>query len=151
MLERRQEHIRCVLPIGQERLRRVLDYEAGEGTSRQPQPAILPPVDRPRRHQHAQQYPPPSSGIFTTPRKHKGILRGIRRRKGALEPLTIDEYMSDIDRQDRDRHRLADWSSKDDISVDEDSGDEYVAPGFLGERAIESELDLRRRRRRRRP
>ena len=89
MAERQQEHFRRILPIGSERVRRVLDWDAGEGTSRQPPPAVQPPVDRIRRQQCVQESQPSTSGVVTTPRKHRSILRGIRRRMGVRDQLSI--------------------------------------------------------------
>ena len=145
MAERRQEHFRRILPIGSERVRRVLDLDAGEGPSRQPPPAVQPPVDRTHRQQRVQEPQPSTSGVVTTPRKHRSILRGIRRRMGVRDQLNIDDYMRELDRDAPRYDTVHDgWTSasEEDISADEDSGDEYLPPGRREQRAQESDLDF---------
>ena len=138
MAERRQEHFRRILPIGSELVRRVLDLNAGEGPSRQPPPAVQPPVDRTHRQQRGQEPQPSTSGVVTTPRKH-------RRRMGVHDQLNIDDYMRELDRDAPRYDTVHDgWTSasEEDISVDEGSGDEYLLPGRREERARESDLDF---------
>ena len=140
MSKRRQEHERRVLPLGSERVRRVLDVGAGEGPS-QPSASASPPKEcRPKRFPT----PPPASGSVTrTPMKHRGVLRGIRRRMKARDPLTIDDYILDRERDERRSRRGVDgWSSEDDISLEEDSEDEYLPPEERRARFHESELDF---------
>ena len=126
MSRRPQEHVRRVLPLGS-RARRVLDLDAGEGPSAQPdQPRDLPRV----RDGQSQTQESASGVIQTTPMKHKGILRGIRRRMGGLKPLEIDEYLLELDRDPRRRRMVADdsgWPSSgddDDNDDDDDNGDD---------------------------
>ena len=47
MSQRPQEHFRRGLPTEHGRVRRVLDYEAGEGTCRQQHPPLPPHIQRP--------------------------------------------------------------------------------------------------------
>ena len=123
-------------------MRRVLDYEAGEGTSRQqhppPPPRIWSPWSRSR-------YPPTVDDIIATPRKHRGILRGIRRRQN-LPDKDINDYFEGSSSDEEVRELVGGggglgWSSDEDISPAEDSGDEYVPPGSRGERE-ESDLEF---------
>ena len=86
-------------------------------------------------------------GVVTTPRKHRSILRGIRRRMGVRDQLNIDEYMRELDCDAPRYDNVHDgWTSasEDDISEDKDSGDEYLPPGRprRKERARESDLDF---------
>ena len=78
MSQRPQEHFRRGLPTAHGRVRRVLDYEAGEGTSRQQHPPSPPRIQRPWSRSR---YPPTVDDIIATPRKHRGVLRGIRHRQ----------------------------------------------------------------------
>ena len=145
MAEHRQEHFRRILPIGSERVRRVLDLDAGEGPSRQPPPAVQPPVDRTHHQQRVQEPQPSTSGVVTTPRKHRSILSCIRRRMGVRDQLNIDDYMRELDRDAPRYDTVHDgWTSasEEDISADEDSGDEYLPPGRREERARESDFDF---------
>ena len=88
MSHRRQEHFRRGLPTDHGRVRRVLDYEAGEGTSRQQHPPSPPRIQRPWSRSR---YPPTVDDIIATPRKHRGVLRGIRRRQ-KLPDKDIHDY-----------------------------------------------------------
>ena len=63
MPKRREENVRCVLPIGSENVRCRLDLEAGEGTSAQ----LDPPVRCPRVHDRVPAPHPGSGPIQTTP------------------------------------------------------------------------------------
>ena len=131
MSQRPQEHFR--------RVRRVLDYEAGEGTSRQQHPPSPPHI---QRSWSRSRYPPTVDDIIATPRKHRGVLRGIRRRQ-KLPDKDIHDYLGgggeSSDEEVREVGGDQRWSSED-ISPAEDSGDEYVPPGSRGER--ESDLEF---------
>ena len=64
---------------------------------------------------------------------------------GVRDQLNIDEYMRELDRDAPRYDSVNDgWTSasEDDISADEDSGDEYLPPGRREERARESDLDF---------
>ena len=88
MSQRPQEHFRRGLPTDHGRVRRVLDYEAGEGTSGQQHPPSPPRIQRPWSRSR---YPPTVDDIIATPRKHRGVLRGIRRRQ-KLPDKDIHDY-----------------------------------------------------------
>ena len=79
------------------------------------------------------------------PQKHHGILRGIRHRMGGWSELDIDWYITQM-QAERDQDampRVRDqWSSEDDITPEEDSGDEYLPPGATGGGDLESDLDF---------
>ena len=109
-------------------MRRRLDLQAGEGTSAQPDP----PVRRPHVRARVPAPHPGSGPIQTTPQKHHGVLRGIRRRMGGWTQLDIDGYITQM-QTERDHDEMPrvhnEWSSEDDITPDEDSGDEYLPPG----------------------
>ena len=119
-------------------MRRVLDYEAGEGTSRQQHPPSPPRIQRPWNRSR---YPPTVDDDIATPRKHRGVLRGIRRRQ-KLPDKEIHDYFGGDSSDEEVREVGGDqgWSSDEDISPAEDSGDEYVPPGSRGER--ESDLEF---------
>ena len=143
MAGRREVHERHVLPIGSESVRQRLDVEAGEGTSAQGNVSV-----HPREHREstrgAIEAPP---NVVETPRRHHGGLRGIRRRLEGMRQLELDKYMLELDRTEaQHRGRGQEWDSDDDISPDEDSGDEYVPPGArgraTGERERASDLDF---------
>ena len=138
--QRCEETVRRVLPTGSENVRRRLDLEAGEGTSAQRDP----PVRRPRVDARVPAPHPGSGPSQTTPRKHHGLLRGIRRRMGGMSNLDIDGYIMQLERDQEDEvPRVRDeWSSEDDITPDEDSGDEYLPPGATGGGERESDLDF---------
>ena len=138
MSQRPQEHFRRGLPTDHGRVRRVLDYEAGEGTSRQQHPPSPPHIQRPWSRSR---YPPTVDDIIATPRKHKGVLRGIRRRQ-KLPDKDIHDYFGGDSSDEEVREVGGDqgWSSDEDISPAEDSGDEYVLPGNRGER--ENDLEF---------
>ena len=141
MPKRREEHVRRVLPIGSEIVRRRLDVEAGEGTSAQRAPA----VQRSRVHDHVPASHPGSGPIQTTPQNHHGVLRGIRRHMGGLSELDIDGYITQMQAehdQDALPHVHDEWSSEDDITPEEDSGDEYLPPGATGGGDLESDLNF---------
>ena len=122
MSQRPQEHFRRGLPIAHGRVRRVLDYEAGEGTSRQQHPPPLPRIQRPWSRSR---YPPTVDDIIAIPRKHRGILRGIRRCQN-LPDKDINDYFEGT--SSNEEVRELGWSSNEDISPAKDSGDEYVPP-----------------------
>ena len=64
---------------------------------------------------------------------------------GVRDQLSIDDYMRELDRDAPRYDTVHDgWTSasEEDISVDEDSGDEYLPPGRRKERARESDLDF---------
>ena len=64
---------------------------------------------------------------------------------GVCDQLNIDDYMRELDRDAPRYDTVHDsWTSasEEDISVDEDSGDEYLPPGRREERARESDLDF---------
>ena len=134
MSQRPQGHFRRGLPTEHGR---VLDYEAGEGTSRQQHP---PPPPRIQRPWSRSLYPPTVDDIIATPRKHRGVLRGIRRRQKLPTtlggPRRTKRYVSLGGGGGGEE-----WSSNEDISPAEDSGDEYVPPGSRGERE-ESDLEF---------
>ena len=139
MSQRPQEHFRCGLPTEHGRVRRVLDYEAVEGTSRQQHP---PPPPRIQRPWSRSRYPPTVDDIIETPRKHRGVLRGIRRRQKLPDKEIHDYFGGDsLDEEVREVGGDQEWSSDEDISPAEDSGDEYVPPGSRGERE-ESDLEF---------
>ena len=131
MPKHREEHVRRVLLIGSENVWRRLDLEAGEGTSAQRDP----PVRRPRVHDLVPAPHPGSGPIQTTPQKYHGILRGIRRCMGGWSELDINGYITHM-QAERDQDEMPrvhdEWSSEDDITPDEDSGDEYLPPGATG-------------------
>ena len=131
-----------MLPTGSENVRRRLDLEAGEGTSAQRDP----PVQCPRVDARVPAPPPGSGAIQTTPQKHHGVLRGIRRRMGGMSDLDIDGCIMQMERDQEDevpRVRVRDeWSSEDDIIPDKDSGDEYLPPSATGGGERESDLDF---------
>ena len=80
-----------------------------------------------------------------TPQKHHGVLRGIRRRMGGWSVLAIDGYITQmqVERDQDAMPRVHDgWSSEDDITPEEDSGDEYLPPGATGGGDLESDLDF---------
>ena len=134
MAERRDDYVRHILPIGSENVRRRINFNPGEGPSTQPH------VPRGVVRQRPDYVPPPTTPV-TTPRKHHGVLRGIRHCMGTLKTKDINDYMLDIDREEVEQPRVRDgWSSEEDITPEEDSGDEYVPPGATGERGRESEL-----------
>ena len=138
MSQRPQEHFRRGLPTEHGRVRRVLEYEAGEGTSRQQPP---PPPPRIQRPWSRSRYPPTVDDIIATPRKHRGVFRGIRRRQKLLDKEIHDYFGGDSsDEEVREVGGDQEWSSDEDISPAEDSGDEYVPPGSRGER--ESDLEF---------
>ena len=142
MPKRCEEKVRRVLPTGSENVRRRLDLEAGEGTSAQRDP----PVRRPRVDARVPALTYGSGAIQTTPQKHHGVLKGIRRRMGGMSDLDIDGYIMQMERDQEDevpRVSVRDeWSSEDDITLDEDSGDEYLPPGATGGGERESDLDF---------
>ena len=142
MPKHREENVRRVLPTESENVRRRLDLEAGEGTSAQRNP----PVRRPRVDARVPAPHPGSGPIQTTPQKHHGVLRGIRRRMGGWSKLDIDGYIMQMqmerDQEDEVPRVRDEWSSEDDITPDEDSGDEYLPPGATGGGELESDLDL---------
>ena len=78
MPKHREEKVRRVLPTGSENVRRRLDLKSGEGKSAQRDP----PVRRLRVNARVPAPHPRSGPIQTTPQKHHGVLRGIRRRMG---------------------------------------------------------------------
>ena len=138
MSQRPQEHFRRGLPTEHGRVRCVLDYEAGKGTSRQQHPPSPPRI---QRSWSCSRYPPTVDDIIATPRKHRGVLRGIRRRQ-KLPDKEIHDYFGG-DSSDEEVCEVGGdqgWSSDEDISPAEDSGDEYVPPGSRGER--ESDLEF---------
>ena len=141
MPKRREVHVRRVLPTGSENVRRRLDVEAREGTSEQ----RAPPVQRHRVHDRVPASHPGSGPIQTTPQKHHGVLRGIRRRMGGWLELDIDGYITQM-QAERDQDAMPrvhdEWSSEDDITPEEDSGDEYLPPGATGGGDLESDLDF---------
>ena len=126
MPKHREENVRRVLPIRSENVRRRLDLVAGEGTSAQ----RFPPVRRPRVCARVPAPHPGSGPIQTTPQKHHGVLRGIRCRMGGWSQLDIDGYITQM-QTERDQDEMPrvhdEWSSEDDITPDEDSGDEYLS------------------------
>ena len=131
MAERRDDHIRRVLPLEHQNVRRRINFNPGVGPSTQPQ--VPRGIVRPRPA-----YVPPPTTLVTTPRKHHGVIRGIRRRMGNLPTRDIN-----IDRDDVEHPRVREeWSSEEDITTEEGSGDEYVPPGATGERGRESELEF---------
>ena len=138
MSQRPQEHFRRGLPTEHGRVRRVLDYKAGEGTSRQQHPPSPPRIQRPWSRSR---YPPTVDDIIATPRKHRGVLRGIRRCQ-KLPDKEIHDYFGGDSSDEEVREVGGDqgWSSDEDISPAEDSGDEYVPSGSRGER--ESDLEF---------
>ena len=126
MPKRREEKIRRVLPTGSENVRRRLDLEAGEGTSAHCDPPVrCPCVDARVRAPHAGSGP-----IQTIPQKHHGVayLGASDVAWGAMSKLDIDGYIMQMERDQADEvPRVRDeWSSEDDITPDEDSGDEYL-------------------------
>ena len=131
MPKHREEYVRRVLPIGSENVRRRLDVEAGVGTSAQRAPLYNALVYTIVSLHHIQ--------------KHHGILRGIRRHMGGLSELDIDGYITQM-QAERDQDELPrvhnEWLSKDDITPEEDSGDEYLPPGVTGGGDLESDLDF---------
>ena len=140
MSQRPQEHFRRGLPTEHGRVRRVLDYEEGEGMSRQQHP---PPPPRIQRPWSRSRYPPSVDDIIATPRKHRGVLRGIRRRQN-LPDKDINDYFEGSSSDEEVRELgggRQEWSSDEDISPAEDSGDKYVPPGSRGERE-ESDLEF---------
>ena len=70
MAERRDVHERHVLPIGSENVRRILDLEAGEGPSTQPDRVFVRSSVRGEPHGDSQM----PAGMSTTPKKHHGVL-----------------------------------------------------------------------------
>ena len=132
MSQRPQEHFRRGLPIAHGH---VLDYEAGEGTSRQQHPPPPPCIQRPWSRSR---YPPTVDDDIATPRKH----RGVRRRQN-LPDKDINDYFEDTspDEEVRELGGGLGWSSNEDISPAEDSGDKYAPPGSRGERE-ESDLEF---------
>ena len=139
MSQRPQEHFRRGLPTDHGRVRRFLDYKAGEGTSGQQHPPSPPRIQRPWSRSR---YPPTVDDIIATPRKHRGVLRGIRRRQ-KLPDKDIHDYFVGGESSDEEVRQVGGdqgWSSDEDISPAEDSGDEYVPPGSRGER--ESDLEF---------
>ena len=141
MPKRCEVHVRRVLPTGSENVRRRLDVEAGEGTSAQ----RAPPVQSSRVHDRVPASHPVSGPIQTTPQKHHGVLRGIRRRMGGLSELDIDGYITQR-QAERDQDALPrvhdEWSSEHDITPEEDSGDEYLPLGATGGGDLENNLDF---------
>ena len=128
MAERREDTFRHVLPIGHQRVRRrLLDSEAGEGTSQQPHAAERPIPTPPRLRL------PNIAAV--TPKRYKGVIRGIRRNIAGLKGKAIENYLEELERLEKERDGtqtvvIEGWtSSESDISVDEDSGDEYRPPG----------------------
>ena len=125
MAERRKEHQRRTLPL-QSNVRRVLNLEPNHQA-----PASSNPQPR-RYNQRLQQEQVSGSGpVTTTPRKHRGILRGLRRQIGGLKQREIEEYLLEPDGNLRRREDDGDWwssSSNDDITPEEDSGEEYQPP-----------------------
>ena len=143
MPKRREVHVRRVLPTGSENVRRRLDVEAGEGTSAQRAPP--PPCTM---FSCTRSYPCIASCVRThpdDPQKHHGVLRGIRRSMGGLSELDIDGYITQM-QAERDQDAMPrvhdEWSSEDDITPEEDSGDEYLPPGATGGVDLESDLDF---------
>ena len=128
MAERRENPERHVLPIGSENVRRRILDDAGEGTSGQHQPTSRPRVRD--AGQRGAEKPPPV--YVETPKKHRGILRGIRKRMGGLPQLGLDDYMKELDNVEREREheRGGMWGSSDsDITVDDsDNNADYVPP-----------------------
>ena len=107
-----KEHFRHVLPIGST-VRRRLDMDAGEGTSRQPSSEPIPRVT-----------------IVHTPRKHEHALRNIRKNVRGLRDQDIGPYLLELQARDLERDaEPRDDSDLEDISPAEDSGDEYQPPG----------------------
>ena len=110
MAEGRDVHERHVLLIGSENVRRILDLEAGEGPSTQPDRVFVPRVEPPSESQMP-------AGMSTTPKKHRGVLRGIRHRMEGMRPRHIEEYMHDLDREETERViEYQGWSSEEDIT-----------------------------------
>ena len=64
---------------------------------------------------------------------------------GVRDQLNIDDYMRELDRDAPRYDTVHDGltsASEEDISADEDSGDEYLPPGRREEQARESDLDF---------
>ena len=147
MAKRFGDKDRLALPLGREDVRRRLDGEDGEGTSNQPHAGLFAPQasGRPEEgprgvREDSRLQGQPSGGpedVSSTPRRNRGVLRGIRRRFRGLRAKEIDDYMLELDRREAD-HEARDrtWSSSDegeDITPDEDSGDEYLPLDSTGE------------------
>ena len=101
-------HSRSV-PVGASVRRRLgYDVEAGPSTSQ----------ERPRES---------SRVIVTTPKRCSTVLRNIRRLNTNISDDRINEVLLDLEeREERRRHRDDSDDSFSDISVGEDSGEEYV-------------------------
>ena len=136
MAERRDDHVRCVLPLKHQNVRQRINFNPGVEPSTQPQ--VSRGVVRPRPT-----YIPPPTTLVTTPRKHHGVIRGIRSHMDNLPTRDINYYLLNIDQDDVEQPCVREeWSSEEDITTEEDSGDEYVPPGATGERGRESELEF---------
>ena len=94
MSERREALPRRVLPsVHRNVRRRILNVDAGEGTSGQPQQDASENV-RGRASGDA-------SSIALTPRRRKTVIRGIRRRMGGLKLLEINDYLGELEEEER--------------------------------------------------
>ena len=94
MPRRREAPTRRVLPSEHRNVRRrILDVDAGEGTSAQPQADASGNV-RCRGRSAA-------PNIAVTPRKQKNVIRGIRRSMGGLRTLEIGEYLKELEEEER--------------------------------------------------
>ena len=57
--------------------------------------------------------------------------------------MDITGYILDLDREEVEKPRVRyGWSSEEDITPEEESGDEYLTPGATGERGRESDLEF---------
>ena len=137
MPRRRGSPTRRVLPSEHRSVRRrILDVDAGEGTSAQPQADASENV----RGRGRSAIP----NIAITPRKRSNVIRGIRRSMGGLRPLDIGEYLKELEEEERrtlarERASRTGWTSSEDVSVGEDSEDEYLPPGAVRRRVGSSE------------
>ena len=73
-----------------------------------------------------------SSAITSTPRRPSSVLRSIRRLDTNLSDNRINEVLLQIEREESERAERNSDDSFVDVSVDEDSGDEYRPPGARG-------------------
>ena len=152
MSKRSGDGERHSLPAKSSRLIRVLDFAARVGPSTQPQAGPFVSGDSGGSRgdvattsgDGVPRGGPPS--VTVTPKKNRGVIRGIRRHFGGLKAKEIDDYMLELDERDAAREsRDRTWSSSEgegeDLTPDEDSGDDYVPPGAAGDEG-ESELDF---------
>ena len=135
-----EEHQRRVLPLGST-VRRRLDLTAGGEEE-----------SRPSTSTGRQGPPEPRVAIVRTPKKHRGVIRNIRRQVGGIGDAGIDALLRQLELEDRITERrmpmarLSDDGDDGMSDVAEDSsGEEYVPEPSGGAVGVGSAVDVEAR------